>query len=132
MIVQSFYLTNISRGYLCHQKKYIMRYEVVISVSDLRLSPSDSRKLIKVIQGIKGFDTIIIKTGSEYDSNIEDDGEDSETMFSEIVFFVNGNVENASPIANEVINQIETMFNVPKKRMVLTMTEIENIIFFFD
>ena len=109
-----------------------MRYEVVISVGDLRLSPSDSRKLIKVIQGINGFDTVIIKTGSEYDSNIEDDGEDSETMFSEIVFFVDGNVENASTIANEVINQIVTMFQAPKKRIVLTMTEIENILFFFD
>jgi hypothetical protein len=109
-----------------------MRYEVDISVGDLRLSPSDSRKLIKVIQGINGFDTVIIKTGSEFDSNIEDDGEDSETMFSEIVFFVDGNVENASPIAYEVINQIETKFDVPKKRIVLTMTEIENIIFFFD
>jgi tRNA uridine 5-carbamoylmethylation protein Kti12 len=53
-------------------------------------------------------------------------------MFSEIVFFVDGNVENASPIAYEVINQIETKFDVPKKRIVLTMTEIENIIFFFD
>jgi hypothetical protein len=109
-----------------------MRYEVVLSVGDLRLSPSDSRKLIKVIQGINGFDTVIIKTGSEFDSNIEDDGEDTETMFSEIVFFVDGNVENASPIAYEVMNQIETMFDVPKKRIVLTMTEIENIIFFID
>jgi hypothetical protein len=106
-----------------------MRYEVVVSIYSLKLTAIDSRELLKAIQNIDGFEEgVRVSAGVEYDSNVEDEGEDSEFSYSEIKFYSNGTEEKASTIANKVVNQTKILFDFPETGLFFTLTEIENII----
>ena len=108
-----------------------MRYKIIISIQNLRLNTYESKKLLKIIQGINGLDGIVLKTGLEYDSNIEDDGDDSEMIFTEIDFYADGNEETATIIANEAISLVIKSHKISLNSFCITLTETENIIFLF-
>ena len=109
-----------------------MRYKVMITIVDLKLNAFESKKLLKLIRDIDGLDGSELKTGLEYDSFIEDDGEDSEMVFSEISFYVDGDEENATIIASKAVSLIRTEHKTLENKFVVTMTETDNIIFLFD
>jgi hypothetical protein len=109
-----------------------MRNKVMISIVDLKLNTVESKKLLKLIRGIEGLDGSELKTGLEYDSFIEDGGEDSEMVFSEISFYVDGDAEIATIIASKAVSLIRTEHETLTNKFVVTMIEVDDIIVLFD
>lgn len=101
--------------------------EVRISTQNLKLTAVNSRKLINLLNERLDLGTIIINTGLSYDSNIEDEGEDSESSFTEIIYYVNGDEEKCIFNAQKSIQEIGKLLKIPIEGYYFTLTDIENI-----
>lgn len=108
-----------------------MRKKITILILGLEINTVQSKEIILVLRGIEGLDNLILKTGLEYDSNIEFFEGDSEMVFSEFTFFVNGGIDYATNVINEVINSISFYHPFFKGGLCVTMTKSEWIHFFF-
>lgn len=104
-----------------------MRHQVIISTKNLKLTAVNSRKIINLLKERICLDCIIINTGLSYDSFIEDGGEDSESYFTEVKFYVNGDIEMCIYNAQKSIQVIGDLFKIPKEGFYFTLTEVENI-----
>ena len=104
-----------------------MRNEVRISTQNLKLTAVNSRKLINHLKERLDLNDISINTGLSYDSNIEDEGEDSESYFTEIVFYVNGDEEKCIYTAQESIQEIGELLKTRIEGYYFRLTDIENI-----
>jgi hypothetical protein len=107
-----------------------MRYYVRISVHNLKLTSSKSKKLISSIQELKNLEGIIIKTGSEFDSYIENEGNDSKIFFTEIEFYVDGNLETTELFANRVANLIQWKLKITENELHFEITNSQKIGFY--
>lgn len=105
-----------------------MRYEVIISATNLYLTPAQARNLIGNINSIYDFDGIQINTGFEYDSLIEDEGSDSEEFFTNVKFYINEDTEIAIGIARKVMDGIKKKHKeIRKNGLFFTLTDVNNI-----
>jgi len=109
-----------------------MRYEVIITASDLYLTPAQARNLLEEIESNSDLDGITIHTGFEYDSFIENDGSDSEDFNTQIKFYVDGDLETGISIGNQVMGGIKMMFEkIRENGLYFTLTDVNSIKHYF-
>jgi hypothetical protein len=105
-----------------------MRYEVIITASDLYLTPAQARNLLEDIESNSDLDGIRINTGFEYDSLIENEGSDSEDFQTQIKFYVDGDLETGISVGSKVMGGIKMMFEeIRENNLYFTLTDINSI-----
>jgi hypothetical protein len=105
-----------------------MRYEVIITASDLYLTPAQARNLLEEIELNLDLNVITIHTGFVYDSFIENEGSDSENFETQIKFYVDEDLETGISIGNKVIGGIKMMFKkIRENGLYFTLTDENSI-----
>jgi len=105
-----------------------MRYEVIVSASNLYLMPAQARNLLSEIESIDDLNGIRIYTGFVYDSLIENEGSDSEDFYTQIKFYVDGDLETGVSLASKVMGGIESMFKeIRENSLYFTLTDVNSI-----
>jgi hypothetical protein len=105
-----------------------MRYEVIITASNLYLTPAKARFILEDIETNFDLDDIKINTGLIYDSIIENEGSDSEDFETQIKFYVDGDLETGISIGSKVMGGIKMMFEeISENGLYFTITDVNSI-----